>query len=148
MELSLWSCDRRCYSAPTHHSCSKTLLTWRQAAPSLSSFSFICYSSPFFGELPALILQKIERICKRAHRIICYHECKCSNFPDVTLLREKLGCKLLIDCEIPTHPLHSFVPSRLPITRKFRQPFCSTSTCRRFNSFFRYTCEIFSKKCS
>ena len=111
-----------------------------------SVLSVILYASPVFAELPVAIQSKIANVCERAHRIICNRQCSCSIIPDIAVLREKLACNLLLKCEIHDHPLHSYVPSRLPKTGKFRQPFSSTS--RRFNSFFPYTCALVNSKSS
>ena len=102
--------------------------------------SVILYASPVFGEFPASTSQKVQSLCKRAHRIICDYHCTCSIIPDITRIRENLACKFLLSCEHPTHPLHSQVPQRLPTTGKFRQPYSSTS--RRSNSFFPYACAL------
>ena len=71
-----------------------------------SVLSAMLYASPLFGELPAGILRKVERVCKRAHRIICDNSCHCSIMPNITRLRERSAIKLLLSCENPSHPLH------------------------------------------
>ena len=105
-----------------------------------SVLSAMLYASPLFGELPVAVLRKIERVCRRAHRIVCDRSCHCFIMPDITSLREKLAIKLLLSCENPAHPLHCYVPERLPATHHFRLPFSSTS--RRQNSFIPHTCAL------
>ena len=103
-----------------------------------SVLSLLLYASPVFGPLSDSIVSKMEKLTKRAHRIICNPSCSCTALPSITELRKNLACSLLLKCELPTHPLHSFVPQRLPCSKKFRIPVCLTT--RRLKSFFPHTC--------
>ena len=108
-----------------------------------SIIAIIMYASPLFGPLSSNINGRIKKLKKRAHRIICNASCTCAIIPDLTAQRERLALNLLLKCELSTHPLHSLLPSRMPNTKKFCIPFCSTN--RRLNSFFPYTCVIANK---
>ena len=97
------------------------------------------YSTQLFGKLSMSILQKLRRVVRRAHHIICLSKiCTCEFVPDVNHCREKLLCDFLFKCEKPAHPLHDLVPQRLNITQHFCLPVSKTS--RRANSFFPYAC--------
>lgn len=105
-----------------------------------SVLAVVLYASPLFGSLPYKAKCSVNKIVKRAHRIICGPLCEptCDYVPDVTKLRDKAACNLLLKCEIPDHPLHCLVPPKMPRTNHFRLPHCST--LRRMNSFFPSTC--------
>ena len=93
------------------------------------------YASPVYGKLPATLLCKIVSFQRRAHRLVCGPACECDGFPDVERRFEDSAERLLLAAEMnPDHPLHTFVPVRLPSTNKFRLPACNTT--RRLNSFF------------
>ena len=94
-----------------------------------SILAVILYASPLFGALPYSIKCATDRIVKRAHRIICGPNCdqSCAYVPDVTALRDRASCKLLLKYEIPDHPLHPLVPRRMARTNPFCLPYCQTS---------------------
>jgi hypothetical protein len=103
-----------------------------------SVLSVVSYASPLFPILPTSIVDRVEKLVKRAHRIICGLDCKCSLMPDTEKTRKRATLDLLSKCENPDHPLHLLVPPRLPNSRMFRLPQCMTS--RRLNSFFPQAC--------
>ena len=94
--------------------------------------SVILYASPSFGRLPLTLMSKIERVQRRAHRIICGLDCACLCFPPLSSKFETAAVDLLVRSETnPCHPLYHFVPKRLPRSGHFRIPACVTD--RRLN---------------
>ena len=97
--------------------------------------SLFLYASPVYGCLPVTLLNKIGRVQKRAHRMICGRDCSCDKFPSICDKLNERALKFLRQCEdTPSHPLHHLVPSRLPRTGHFCLPTAATS--RRLHSFF------------
>ena len=98
--------------------------------------SLLLYASPAYGKLSAALLEKLQRFQNRAHRLICEgSSCDCSDFPALRGRLEVAAVNLMQRSEAnPNHPLHQYVPERLPATRKLRLPSCKTT--RRLNSFF------------
>ena len=105
-----------------------------------SILSILLYASPVFCKLPILVSCKLDRLRKRAHRIICDNECTCSILPDISTFRDKLACDFLRKCNDVKHPLHLRVPQKMKRSGKYCLPFSSTS--RRLNSFFPWTCML------
>ena len=110
-----------------------------------SVLSVLLYAAPVFGILPTTILKRLRTLQRRAHRIICSPKCTCSLLPDFCPLKNKLACDLFLKCEFPEHPLHLLAPLRMPSSRRFRLPPCSTS--RRLRSFFPHTCLLVNSDC-
>ena len=105
--------------------------------------SVLCYASPVFGLLPSTLLIKLEKFQRRAHRMICGPGCECDGFPPLSVRFAKTAVELLLRAESESsHPLHRYVPERLPSTRRFRNP--PSVTNRRLNSFFPWACRIFN----
>ena len=103
--------------------------------------SLFLYASPVYGCLPSTLLSKLERFQKRAHRLICGPLCDCDLFPSINSLQQGAAVKLLLRSEVdPNHPLHCFVPSRLPASNKLRMPVCSSN--RRLHSFFPWATQL------
>ena len=104
--------------------------------------SLFMYAAPVYGQMPATLLTKLEKFQKRGHRLICGDSsCDCGGFPSLPRKLENAAMKLLRQAEINTsHPLHEYVPQRLPITSKYRLPICNTT--RRLNSFFVWASRI------
>ena len=96
------------------------------------------YASPVYGNLSLVLLSKLNRFQKRAHRLICGRHCSCNMFDDISDTFLQCGLKLLLNCENPCHPLSTFVPNRLLYTRHFMLPV--SHTARRSNSFFPWFC--------
>lgn len=104
--------------------------------------SIIEYCSPLMVGMLAndeLILNRIQR---RAHRLICGSDCECERFCDLKQRRNSAAIKLLLTISNnPDHPLHPMCPKKSLRSNKFTQPVCRTS--RRLNSFFPKTiCSI------
>ena len=88
----------------------------------------ILYASPLFGSLPHSVQSAVDRILKRAHRIICGPPCQssCNFVLNIAELRDRAARDLLLKCEIADHPLHKLVPPRMARTKHFRLPHCKT----------------------
>ena len=107
--------------------------------------SLLMYASPCYGRLPRTLLDKFEIFQKRAHRLICGAACNCPFFPSLCSKFEAVAVNLLLSSEAhPHHPLHSFVPRRLPRSGHFFIPSCSS--VRRLNSFFPWASILYNVK--
>ena len=97
--------------------------------------SVFLYASPAYGRVPTSLMTKLEAFQKRGHKLICGNDCQCAKFPPLSHRFREAGLKFLHKSETHVqHPLHHLVPLRLPITNRFRVPFCRTT--RRLHSFF------------
>lgn len=106
--------------------------------------SIMDYCSPLMIGLLNKDMQKLERIQRRAHRIICGDDCCCSLFPDLQNRRKLAAIKHLNDISAnPMHPLFHICPRRSNSTGRFLQPLCMTS--RRRNSFFPMSVSLANK---
>ena len=96
--------------------------------------SVLTYAAPVFVGLSSELSKRVEKVQRRAHRIICGSRCLCSMFPPIHEILFQQAVQLLRTAEESQfHPLHRLVPQRLPNTRRFRQP--SANTDRRLKSF-------------
>ena len=103
--------------------------------------SILLYASPVFVGLNSQLSEQLEKLQKRAHRIICGVSCGCDSFPSISSLRLQQAKNLLVNAErYSAHPLHTLVPDRLTRSRHLRQPFAMTA--RRYNSFFPHVCKL------
>ena len=104
--------------------------------------SMFLYASPVYGRLPTTLLLKLERFQRRSHRIICgTSTCDCELFPPLASKIEDAALKLLLSAELnPRHPLHEFVPERLPASNRLRMPPCATN--RRLDSFLPWCVKL------
>ena len=91
------------------------------------------YNSPLFLGISSKNNEKMERIRRRCHRIICGIECQCNKFPSVRVRREDQAMKVFKRMMNSTNISHSLLPKRLPRTRHFQiEPM---KTARRAKSF-------------
>ena len=81
------------------------------------------YASPLFVGMKLKLKQKIERVRKRCHRIICRHECKCDLLPEIQQ-RRKHSLKIFKEMTESSHILHHLLPPMLPRTLHFSMPQC------------------------
>ena len=104
--------------------------------------SLFLYAAPVYGQMPTTLLSKLEKFQRRGHRMICGDSsCDCSAFPSLLRKLEDAAMKLLRQAETNTsHPLHAYVPQRLPVTNKYRLPVSHTT--RRLNSFFVWASRV------
>ena len=105
-----------------------------------SILSILTYASPLFCNISSSIRTKLQRLIKRAHRIICDPTCSCPIIPDLDSFRHRLAMNFLKKCDLPSHPLHDRVPPRMSYSGHYRLNICSTT--RRLNSFFPSTCML------
>ena len=100
--------------------------------------SILEHNAPVFVGISKKNNEKLERISKRCHRIICGQECDCEEFPSLTTRRVNLALKTFYRMQNPTHLLHSLIPHKLPYSQHFY--IAPTRTERRLNSFIPFCC--------
>lgn len=97
------------------------------------------YCCPVFVHLNRKLSNKIERIDRRAHRIIFEEDerrCKCSG--SLEMRRASIACDLFNKAAVTKdHILHNKIPKRLEHTQKYTNQFCRTE--KRKSSFFCFT---------
>ena len=95
--------------------------------------SIIEYACPAFVGLSSSLEQLLQRIDRRAHRIIDSKGRSASNCFCVPLQtrRKQISVKLFSQCEKEEdHLLHHLIPERLPYTRSIRIPYSRTNLRR------------------
>ncbi len=101
----------------------------------------LLYAAPTFGKLPKTLLHKLQRFQNRGHRLTCGSDCSCQFFHPLSDIFKKSGLNFLKSCETNlSHPLHAFVPQRLPRSGHYMLKFSSTN--RRLHSFFPWFCAL------
>ena len=95
--------------------------------------SILEYCGPLFLGIDISNSKKMEKIRKRAHRIICGPDCDCSSFEVLADRRMTQSLKFLRAMANPHNILHHLYPCTLPRTKKLVMPHCTTS--RRLSSF-------------
>ena len=81
-------------------------------------------------------LEKIQRLC---HRLICGPLCSCSEFPSLDSRRIKNAMYIFTQMQHEDHILHDMYPPVLPHGKRLFLPFSKTN--RRLNSFLPFcTC--------
>ena len=77
--------------------------------------SYLLYATELFGNLSSSILQHIDRIYRRATKIICSNTCTCPQKNHFRSTRKNRTLTLLNRAQNATHPLHGIVvPSHRP----------------------------------
>jgi len=100
--------------------------------------SILMYACELYIHLPLHLKNKLDKITKRCHSIICYPGCKCANFILPSDLRIKNAIKLFLKANCDNnHPLNSIIPPTLPRTKQFQQPVSLSE--RRRKSFIPFT---------
>ena len=95
------------------------------------------YCSPLMVGMLGRDASILDRIQRRAHRLICGESCDdCDFFPDLRSRRTSAAVKLLNAAKNPTHPLHDLYPA---VSSSGRLILPHVSTSRRRNSFFPFT---------
>ena len=149
-----WSCDFKWNSHVERviRTCSSRLFLLRKLKPLVRKkdlitvyqatiVSVLLYAAPLFVGLHKTLNACLEKIRKRAHRIICDSSCDCELFPQIESLRLQRSVSLLRQAELNAdHPLHELVPSRLPRSQALSMPL--VLTYRRMDSFLPRTCCI------
>ena len=100
--------------------------------------SVVLYATPMFGELSADIHSKLDRLHRRAHRLICGVDCECDFVDGIQKRRIRQCLTFLSSCEHTDHPLVKLVPP--PFSGKFQLQYGATS--RRLNTFFYWICRV------
>ena len=94
------------------------------------------FCSAFFVGLNKKNDDKMERIRRRCHRIICGQHCKCDYFPPLRKKREDQAMKIFCQMLRPGHISNSLLPHFLPRTGQLFQEYIKTN--RRANSFIPF----------
>ena len=99
--------------------------------------SILEYASPSFGNLPSNLNEKLERVQKRCHRLICgfgwNEKCECGRFESLSHRRKRATIKLFKQAAQNNHILNSIIPKRSVRSNRHLQPPSSTT---RFRSSF------------
>ena len=95
--------------------------------------SVLEYNSPLFVGLNTRNQQRMERIAKRCHRIICGESCHCGAFQNINQRRQNQAMKVFSKMMNPDNISHSLLPPPLPRTGHLFIEHCTTN--RRANSF-------------
>ena len=94
------------------------------------------YCAPVMGGMTAKNSEKIEKLRRRCHRIICGNECKCELLPPISERRLEQASRLFIKLTDPTHILNHLIPDTLPRTKHYIIE--ATHTDRRQRSFISF----------
>jgi hypothetical protein len=89
--------------------------------------SVLEYSSEVFVGLNSKNCNRMERVNKRAHRIICGESCKCALFPPLSVRRETKAQKTFLSFEQSDHILHYLFPDCLPRSGHLMLSFVNSS---------------------
>ena len=100
--------------------------------------SVLEYNAPLFTGLSKKNGERLEKIRRRCHRIICGLNCSCDDFPSLSNRRSNQIFNTFVSLQNPTHLLHSLLPRRLPRS----QHFCleAMRSERRIRSFIPFCC--------
>jgi len=85
--------------------------------------SIINYCGVLYPTLPIDLSNKLDKLSKRCHYIICNQSCQCDLITPPSVLRIRTGVKLFLKAsEDPSHPLHNTIPKKMQFSGKFEQP--------------------------
>ncbi len=105
--------------------------------------SLMTYGSPVYGQLSRKLLSRLEKLQKRAHRIICGAKCLCPDFVTMEQRFRDAISKFLLNCEkCPSHPLHDRVPTK-SVRNFYVLPHFRTE--KRLKTFFPYATRLHNK---
>ena len=136
-------------------SCSRKMYALRVLRPLLSNEelaaiyfglirSVLEYASPAFVNLPKYLEEKINRIQKRAHWLVCRTHpdiCACDMFQSLRDRRLKASMKLFTKASLDSeHILYDVLPSRSKRTGRFTQP--SSSSSRHLSTFVPFVTSL------
>jgi hypothetical protein len=94
--------------------------------------SIMEYAAPLFVGLSKTDADRLEKLQRRFHRLLCGKECKDDCLPTITERRQKLACKLYRSAASKDHILHPIV-CRVAKSGRYILPHLHTS--RRLNTF-------------
>ena len=100
--------------------------------------SHLTYASAALSHLKKSNYNRLNRLIRRCHKIVCFPACKCDKFVNVEKLIDTRNHKLFIKVlNNSKHPLADYLPHVLPSGRLNQIVFKST---KRGNSFMpKYT---------
>lgn len=70
------------------------------------------YCSPLFIGMPKRICDRLEKLQRRAHSIICGRDCTCKNIEALSTRRLARGYAVLNQMLSPSHPLNNLLPPK------------------------------------
>jgi len=91
------------------------------------------FNNPVYVGINLKNAQKLEKIRKRCHRIICNKECKCNLLESISTRRRIQALNAFKKMMNSDHILHNLIPTLLPRSKHLAMPSCRTN--RRLNSF-------------
>ena len=91
------------------------------------------FNSPVLIGMSKRNSDKLERIRKRCHNVICQMHCKCHSFPTLESRRRNRALKFFKQMRNPSDILHSLSPEVLPKSGHVKLPLSTTT--RRSSSF-------------
>ena len=80
--------------------------------------------------------ERLEKIRRRSHRIICGLDCDCDSFVPILTRRSAFAFKMFHSISEKNNLLYSLVPRKLPHSQQFEIPFCRTKL--RQSSFIMF----------
>lgn len=99
--------------------------------------SLLEYASPSFGQLPSNLRDRLERVQRRCHRVICGlprgMQCDCGMFEELDSRRITASLRLFQKASKTDHILHAIMPPRSKHSKRHIQPVSFTTRYR--NSF-------------
>lgn len=100
--------------------------------------SILDYGSQLYvGSITTVDGEKINKLVRRAHRIICNNDCRGDCLPNQNIRRQQKSKNLFSQAlRNINHVLHPIIPQRLPSGRRLNVPLATSS--RTLNSFINY----------
>jgi hypothetical protein len=105
--------------------------------------SVLEYCSPVMVGMTKKNADKIEKIRRRCHRIICGNECDCNAFESISSRRIQQAINLFRSMFLPHNILNHLIPSKLPRSQHLMIHLINTST--RMRSFIPFMSLHFNK---
>ena len=100
------------------------------------------YNSPLFIGLNATNSEKMEKIRRRCHRIICGPSCNCNDFTPISTRRQRQSIKTLRAMMNSMNILHRLCPKTMRNSGHLQLPHCRTH--RRAMSFIPRCAEMYN----
>jgi len=94
--------------------------------------SRLSYACPIFINLPQKLTKSFQRICNRAHYIICGEKCTGDCLIQPLQQKQTISYNLFKKAlSNKSHPLHNIIPVRLLYTKKLCSPICRSDRYQR-----------------
>ena len=106
--------------------------------------SVLEYCAPLFIGISTTDKNRINRVQRRFHRLLCGKDCKSNCLPSLEFRREYLTIKFLHDVMSSDHILNGYLP-RLSNTGRFILP--PQKTVRRSRTFMLRACHLYHRSC-